>query len=113
MDSSVEQSIASAVTSAVAVAVGAMQAKHEEEMFSLREMIKKFLLLKESPSAIPPTPETHPSADSLPKTTTERWNQSDLGYFDSHLDRAYGEGEIVLVGKDVYYRNVVLFVQRL
>ncbi len=36
-----------------------------------------------------------------------------MGYFDPHLDRAHGEGEIVSVGKDVYYRNVILFVQRL
>lgn len=34
-----------------------------------------------------------------------------MGYFDPHLDQIYGEGEIVLVEKDVYYRNVVLFVQ--
>ena len=40
-------------------------------------------------------------------------DQADLGYFDPYLDRAYGEGEIVSVEKDVYYRNVVLFVQRL
>ena len=49
----------------------------------------------------------------LQSRATDRWNQSDLGYFDPHLDNAHGEGEIVLVGKDVYYRNVVLFVQRL
>ena len=87
-------------------------------MFALREIIEKSLLLRESPSAIPPlypdaTSKAHLSANSLPKTTTERWNQADLGYFDPHLDKAYEEGEIVSVGKDVYYRNVVLFVQRL
>lgn len=43
----------------------------------------------------------------------ERWNQAELGYFNPHLNKAHGEGEVVLVGKDVYYRNVVLFVQRL
>lgn len=36
-----------------------------------------------------------------------------MGYFKSQLNRAYGEGEIILVGKNIYYRNVVLFVQRL
>ena len=87
-------------------------------MLSLREMIKKSLLLRESPSATPPpdpdaNPKTLPGSDPLPKTPIKRWNQANLGYFDSHLDRADGEGEIVLVGKDVYYRNVVLFVQRL
>ena len=118
MDSSLQQSISNAVSSAVAAAVAAMQAKHENEMLSLREMIEKSLLLRESPSSTPPpdpdaTPKALPAGDSLPKASTERWNQADLGYFDPHLDRAHGEGEIVSVGKDVYYRNVVLFVQRL
>lgn len=36
-----------------------------------------------------------------------------MEYFDLHLDTAYEEGEIVSVGKDVYYRNVIFFVQRL
>ena len=95
-----------------------MQAKHKEEIFALQEMIEKSLLLKEFLSAIPPPspvaiPKAHPGADFLPKTTTERWNQSDLNYFNPHLDQAHGEGEIILVEKDIYYRNVVLFVQRL
>ncbi len=116
MDSSLQQSIANAVTSAVATAVVSIQTKHNSEMLSLREMIEKSLLLRASPSATPPpdldaTPKSHPVNDTLPKT--ERWNQANLGYFDPHLDRAHGEGEIVSVGKDVYYRNVVLFVQHL
>ena len=79
MDPSVKQLIASAVTSAVRVAVDAMQAEHKEEMFALREMIKKSLLLRESLSAILPpspvaTPKTHPGVNLLPKTTIERWN---------------------------------------
>ena len=87
-------------------------------MLTLREMIKKSLLFRDSSlSTLPPNPDTAPKAqpttDSLPKTSTERWNQVNLGYFDLHLDRAYGEVKIILVGKDVYYRNVVLFVQRL
>ena len=118
MDSSLQQSITSAVASAVSTAVASVQAKHKSEMLSLWEMIEKSLLLRESPSATPPsdpdaTPKSLPAGDSLPKTSIERWNQADLGYFDPYLDRAYGEGEIVSVGKDVYYRNVVLFVQRL
>lgn len=81
-------------------------------------MIGKSLFLRESPSATPPpdrdaTPKSLLSSDSLLKTSIERWNQVDLGYFDLHLDKAYGEGEVVSVGKDVYYKNVMLFVQRL
>lgn len=103
---------------AVAIAVAAIQAKHENKMFSLWEMIKKSLLLRESSSMTPPldpdvTSKALPGGDSLPKASTERWNQANLGYFDPHLDRAHGEGEIVSIGKDIYYKNVVLFVQRL
>ena len=106
----------SAVTSAVATAVAPIQAQYESEMLFLREMIEKSLLLRDSPSATPlPDPNTTLKAppDGDLKASTERWNQAELGYFDPHLDRAHGEGGIVLVGKNVYYRNVVLFVQHL
>lgn len=43
---------------------------------------------------------------------SDRWNPADLGYFDPHLDKSYGEGEIVIVGKDLYFRNAILFVER-
>ena len=84
-------------------------------MLALREMIKKSLFLKDSASS---TPNPNASSKALPPTdlqsrATDRWNQSDLSYFNPHLDKAHGEGEIVSVGKDVYYRNMVLFVQRL
>ena len=79
-------------------------------------MIEKSLLLRDSLSATPP-----PDPDAIPKAppggdlkaSTERWNQAGLGYFDSHLDKVHGEGGIVLVGKDVYYKNVVFFIKRL
>ena len=117
MDPMVEQSIASAVTSAIAAAVDAIQTKHKEEMLALREMIEKYLLLKDSASSTPPF-DPNASSKALPlmdlqSRATNRLNQSDLGYFDPHLDKTHGEGEIVSVGKDVYYMNVVLFVQRL
>lgn len=116
MDSSLQQLITSAVTSVIAIAIASIQAKHDSEMLSLREMIEKSLLLRESPFATPlpnldAAPKAHPVIDALPKT--ERWNQADLGYFDPHLNRAHREGEIISVGKDVYYRNVVLFLQHL
>ena len=87
-------------------------------MLSLQKMIKKSLLLRDSLSVtLSPNPDATPKAflggDPLPKASTERWNQADLGYFNLHLDTAHGEGEIVSVGKDVYYRNVIFFIQRL
>ena len=77
MDSSLQQSIASAVTSAVARAVASIQAKHESKMLSLREMIEKSLLLRDSSSATPPpdpdaTPKSPPGGDFLPKVSTKR-----------------------------------------
>ncbi len=34
----------------------------------------------------------------------------DIGFFTPHLDEAYGKGDIVQMGKDVYYRDVHLFL---
>lgn len=84
-------------------------------MLSLQEMIEKSLLLRDFLSAtLPPNPNATPKAylgaNPLPKSTAKRWNQANLGYFYPPLDRAHREGKIVLIGKDVYYRNVVLFV---
>ena len=59
----------------------------------------------------PPGPPGEPNA--APGGAPERWNPSDLGYFDPHLDKSYGEGEIVTVGKDTYFRSVILFTERL
>lgn len=117
MDPTIEQSIANAVIFAITVTIDAIQTKYKEEILALREMIEKFLLLRNfSTSILPPNldaaPKTYLATDSLSKALTERWNQANLGYFDPYLDRAHGEDEIVLVGKDVYFRNIVLFVQR-
>ena len=73
IDSSLQQSITSAVISAVATAVTSIQAKYDSKMLSLREIIEKALLVRKSPSAIPPsnldiTPKAHPINDTLPKT---------------------------------------------
>lgn len=54
-----------------------------------------------------------PGPASNGSASSDRWNPSDLRYFDPHLDKSYGEGEIVTVGKDIYYRNVILFIERL
>lgn len=102
----------------MAIAVAAIQTKHESEMLALWEMIEKFLLLTDSTFAnLLPDPDAAlkalPSSDSLSKASTERWNQADLEYFDLHLNRVHGEDKIVLVEKDVYYRNVIFFIQRL
>lgn len=106
------------MSSAVTTAVAAIQAKHKNKMLSLWEIIEKSLLLKEflfaaSPPDLDASPKALSGDYSLLNASTERWNQAELGYFDHHLDREHGQGEIVSVRKNVYYRNVVLFVQHL
>lgn len=105
------------MTSIVATIFAVIQAKHKDKTLSLYEMIKKSLLLRDSPSATPlPNPDATakaPTPSNASSKVTERWNQSNLNYFDPYLDKTYKDRKIVLVGKDVYYKNVVLFVQQL
>ena len=37
----------------------------------------------------------------------------DIGFFDPNLPTSYGEGEVVLVGKKLYYRSIILFTKRI
>ena len=37
----------------------------------------------------------------------------DIGFFDPNLFTNYGEGEVVLVEKKLYYRNIILFIKRI
>lgn len=53
MDFFIQQSITSVVISAIAKAVAAIQAKHEDKILTFCEIIRKSLLLKNSPSAMP------------------------------------------------------------
>ena len=65
----------------------------------------------------PPGPPGEPGEQGVQGeatvTPSDRWNATDLGYFDPHLDKSYGEGEIVTVGKDLYFRSVILFIERI
>lgn len=88
-----------------------MHALFESFMVSNRFFSPKPKLLQ------PPLSSIHSELfvlQSKQSTQVEHWNQADIGYFDPHFDnKGYGAGEVVLVGKDVYYRNVVLFTQRI
>lgn len=77
MDSSIQQSIISVVTFAVAIAVASFQVKYIGKIFSLYEIIEKSLLLRDSSSATPSLdpnaiPKIHPDVESLSKALTER-----------------------------------------
>lgn len=105
------------MTSEVATAIAVIQTKYEGKMLSLCKIIKKPLLLKNSPSAtllpdFDPCAKASTPSNTFPKLT-ERWNQDKLGYFDPYLNKTHGDREIVFIKKHVYYRNVVFFVQRL
>ena len=44
---------------------------------------------------------------------TPQWRPEELGFFDPHLPSSYGTGPMVRDGKDLYYRNVHLFCERI
>ena len=54
-----------------------------------------------------------PTGEPTGSSSSDRWNPSDLKYFDSYLNKSYEEGEIVTVSKNIYFRSVILFIERL
>ena len=50
---------------------------------------------------------------TVTSSSNSKWNATELGYFDPYLDKSYGEGEIITVKKNMYYRSVILFVERI
>lgn len=74
------------------------------------------MLVANASSSSPISPSDTALKSSLQVETpskNKRWNQAKLEYFDPHLNRTHKDREVVLVGKEVYYKNVVLFVQRI
>ena len=53
-----------------------------------------------------------PQGDTL-QTGEGRFNAREIGFFDPHLDKAYGPGDVVTVGNEIYYRDVTLFIERI
>lgn len=111
MDSATQQAITDLTERQDAIYV-----KLDEKFKSMRLMFEA--LMESRPAASPkPKLSQHQSPSLSPDLTSEyqpcmeRWNQADLSYFDPHLDeKAHRPGKVVSMGKDVYYRNVVLFV---
>lgn len=64
----------------------------------------------------PPGPPG-PAGDQGPTGTGSNghssWNPQELGYFDPLLDKAFGDGDVISAGKDTYFRNVHLFIDRI
>lgn len=93
-----------------------MQTKHDDNLQSLHNLIKRSFLLKDSFfSTFSPDPDVSAKGslfiDTLPKILTKRWNQAELDYFNLHLNKSYGKNELILLDKDVYYKNIILFIQ--
>ena len=40
-------------------------------------------------------------------------NFINLDYFDLHFDKSYDEREIVTIDKDLYFKSIILFVERI
>jgi len=53
-----------------------------------------------------------PSAimSSSSATVLTAFQPKNVGYFDLHLDEVYGKGDIIQMGKDIYYRDMHLFL---
>lgn len=43
-------------------------------------------------------------------TVLTAFQPKNVGYFDLHLDEVYGKGDIIQMGKDIYYRDMHLFL---
>lgn len=112
IDLSVEQFSTSAVTSTVTGVISLLQAKHKNDITSLCSLIKKMLVTNASFSSLtsPTDIVSQPSFQVDIPSKNKRWNQAKLRYFNLYLDKAHGDGEVVLIGKEIYYRNIVLFV---
>ena len=37
----------------------------------------------------------------------------DIGFFNPNLPISYSESEVVLIGKKLYYRSIILFIKRI
>lgn len=86
-------------------------------MFTLLKIIEKSLLLKKSGFSTPP-PDSNTYSKvfllaDLSLKATKKCNLVNLGYFDSHFNKVYNKGEMILISKDMYYQNIMLFVQHL
>ncbi|CAG8950508.1 hypothetical protein HYFRA_00007005 [Hymenoscyphus fraxineus] len=65
-----------------------------------------------------PAPAPAPAPEPTYEPTYEPAQQqqiavTDIGYFDPRLDESFGKGDIVTVGKDVWFRDVFLFTERI
>ena len=56
--------------------------------------------------------EKKTSTSSAVTHENQKWRADEIGFFDPQLDLSFGEGDIVTVGKDIYYRSANVFCER-
>ena len=54
-----------------------------------------------------------PHDDNTDYERTIQFRPEELGFFDPQLPISYGGGDIVVLGRDTYYRNVHVFISRI
>ena len=42
-----------------------------------------------------------------------KWKAEELGFFDLYLTSSLNLGDIMIIGKELYYRSVILFIDRI
>ena len=42
-----------------------------------------------------------------------KWKAEKLGFFDLYLMSSLGLGDVMIVGKELYYRLIILFIDRI
>lgn len=117
IDIAIQHSISDALTSTIIAIIVCIQINYKKEMFTLLKIIEKSLFLKKSGFSTPPPDSNTYSKVSLLADLSlkapKKCNSANLGYFDSHFNKVYDKGEMILVSKDIYYWNIMLFVQHL
>lgn len=113
------EGVNSAVTSAITIVFANLQIKYDANMQSLHLMIRNLSAGKQPisfagkqlilPTGQQPTAPVY--SPEIIKIVDKKWNQSDLSYFDLYLNEVeYGISDMVILGKDVYNWNMVLFI---
>lgn len=103
---------------AIAITIMAVQAKFNNNILSLQELIKRFLLLNNFPSTtlsfnLDTSFKAFFFINIFPKALSKIYNQVNLVYFNPYFNKTYTKNKIVLVNKNIYYINIIFFVQYL
>ena len=53
------------------------------------------------------------NVDENDESDFDKWNSSDLSYFNLLLNKSHDEEDVITLKKNVYYWNVILFVERI